>query len=337
LMQVGGGMGYEVDEEYEEWEDNLPFELERLQQHPQLMDHLIKEHQAAHERDLAQYEPAPEQPSGSSSASWLRKHDTSRSLLAWLGSVIAGLLSSSSSGSGISDEGGENGCCCSLEDAALFGEAPVWETDIDCMTPQIADVAAAVLQAEGRCDARRVVWPPAIYDHTDSGCCRQVSKGEVAEAQLQLQAAAGRTAIRRESPVVQQQQERGPAKAKQVAQATAGVAGLAPVAAPAAAATGVALAGAAAPAVPATKQSKRHSPKPVSPAAEYNNSSNRHSSSSSSAAGSPVKLLAVLQSSNQSSSSGNAAVRNGSSSSSSAGSASKLVSHHKRNMSAIQE
>jgi hypothetical protein len=149
-MQVGGGTGYEVDEEYEEWEDNLTFKLERLQQHPQLMDHLIKEHQAAHERHLAQYDPAPVQPSDSSSTSWLRKHDTGRSVVAWLGSGIGRLLSSSSSSSsgsvsGSSDEGGENGCWCSLEDAALFGGAPVWETDMDCMSPEVADVAAVVL------------------------------------------------------------------------------------------------------------------------------------------------------------------------------------------------
>jgi hypothetical protein len=342
--QVGGGRGYEVDEEFEEWEDNLPFKLERLQQHPQLMDHLIKQHQAAHERDLALYDAAPVQPRNSSGAGWLRKHDTTRSVVAWMGAGL-GSLQSSSSG----DE--DDGYYCTLEDAALFAEAPVWETGMDCMTKELADVAAAVLQAQGRYDVGRAVWPPAIYDHKDSGCCRQSSTAE--EAVAEPQAPAGRTAVTWQSPVAQQQQQqqqRVPARAMQVLAATAAAATTVPV--PAAAATGAACgtgAGAAAPAVAASKKSTRQSPRPASPAAEYQSSS-RHSSST----GSPAKLPAALpspkhlqvpsglqgskQASSSSSSSNSLLLSNAAgSSSNSAGSASKLMSHHKRNMSAIQE
>uniref|UniRef100_A0A383W3V7 Uncharacterized protein n=1 Tax=Tetradesmus obliquus TaxID=3088 RepID=A0A383W3V7_TETOB len=329
-MQVGGGRGYELDEEYEEWEDNLPFELGRLQQHPQLINHLAKEHQAAHERDLAQHVPAPVQPSNSSSA-WLRKHDTSSSVTAWLGSGVRSLLGSSSSSSGTAE--GDGGI--SLDDAALFAEAPAWETSMDAMTPEYAEVAAVVLQAEGRYDAGCAVWPPAIYDHTDSGCCRKVSRAE--GAPQQPQAATGRPAIEWQLPVVQQQQQL-------LLPATASTEQLTPemqkaaVAATAASVPPAAAGEAEAPVAgspPARQQPKRHSSRPASPAAEGRTCS-RRSSGAAIAAAKPVKAPAALPKHHLSS--GAHSIKQVSSSSSSgSASAGKLMPHHKRNMSAIQE
>jgi hypothetical protein len=330
-MQVGGGRGYELDEEYEEWEDNLPFELGRLQQHPQLMNHLIKEHQAAHERDLAQYVPAPAQPSNSSSA-WLRKHDTTSSFAAWLGSGISSLLGSSSSSSSSSVGEGDSGC--SLDDAAVFADAPVWETSMDAMAPEFREVAAVVLQAEGRYDAGCALWPPAIYDQRDSGCCR---KGSTAAGTAQQpQVAASRSAVRWQVPVVHHHQQQLSATASAVwvsplvpGKAAVAAATAASVPTVAASETGASAAGA----TPAGQQVTGYSPRSVSPAAEGRNSSGRRNSSIAVAAARPIKIPAALPKHHLQGQHLPSVVH----ASSSSGSASKLTPYHKHNMSAIQE
>jgi hypothetical protein len=331
-LQVGGGRGYELDEEYEEWEDNLPFELGRLQQHPQLMSHLIKEHQAVHERELAMYVPQPEQPSNNSSA-WLRMHTNSSSIATWLGSGVSSLLGSKGSNSSSNESYGDEDAAWSIEDAELFGRAPVWETSMDTMTPEYAEVAAVVLQAEGRYDAGCAVWPPAMYDHRDSGCCRTLlsstavgSAGAASAGSAELlhaqQGAAGSSDVKWQMPLVQQQQS--PASCSSVPEVqkmTAAAASAAPAAGEAQ--------------VVVSQNSKRHSMRPTSPVAEGHSSSSRRSSSpTTSSVARPVKMAAALPKLH--STSGLHGGKQASSSSGSAGTSSKLP-HHKRNMSAIQE